>query len=102
VYVPEIPGLSRAYDLKPSRYGLPYENVPLVAKDGTNVHGWLIRPQGIPHNPGGLPHGKDTFLYSHLGLGSFATECIAFGSAWGFSLRREPLPHGRGLTGSPI
>lgn len=66
VYVPEIPGLSRAYDLKPSRYGLPYENVPLVAKDGTNVHGWLIRPQGIPHNPG------PTVLFLQENAGSIA------------------------------
>jgi hypothetical protein len=53
VYVPVIPGLTRTYEIKPSRFNLPYENVPLVAQDGTNVHGWLIRPQGIPHNPGG-------------------------------------------------
>jgi hypothetical protein len=52
VYVPEIPGMSRTYDFKPSRFDLPYENVPLISQDGTNVHGWLIRPAGIPHNPG--------------------------------------------------
>ena len=52
MYVPEIPGMSRTYDFKPSRFDLPYENVPLISQDGTNVHGWLIRPAGIPHNPG--------------------------------------------------
>ena len=46
VYVPVIPGVPRSYPYTPTRFNLWYEDVPLVAKDGTKIHGWLIKPNG--------------------------------------------------------
>mmetsp|Transcript_37388 Transcript_37388/g.71634 ORF Transcript_37388/g.71634 Transcript_37388/m.71634 type:complete len:304 (-) Transcript_37388:463-1374(-) len=48
VYVPIIPGMPREYPFVPSRFGLWYEDVKLVAKDGTKIHGWLVKPAGDP------------------------------------------------------
>lgn len=46
----------REYPFVPSRFGLWYEDVKLVAKDGTKIHGWLVKPAGDPKPLGGLAH----------------------------------------------
>eukprot|EP00238_Polyblepharides_amylifera_P000208 CAMPEP_0196572420 /NCGR_PEP_ID=MMETSP1081-20130531/2483_1 /TAXON_ID=36882 /ORGANISM="Pyramimonas amylifera, Strain CCMP720" /LENGTH=269 /DNA_ID=CAMNT_0041889743 /DNA_START=222 /DNA_END=1031 /DNA_ORIENTATION=+ len=44
VYVPVIPGVGPEYLELPDRYEMWYEDVKLVAEDGTKVHGWMIKP----------------------------------------------------------
>lgn len=74
VYVPMIPGVPRGYQMYPTRFDLWFEDVPLVAEDGTKIHGWLIRPNGDPQpngptvlflqeNAGNISHRMQNVLY---------------------------------------
>ncbi|KAJ0963463.1 hypothetical protein J5N97_028585 [Dioscorea zingiberensis] len=43
VYVPVLPGLTKAYALTPSRLRLTYEDVWLRSSDGVRLHSWFIK-----------------------------------------------------------
>lgn len=43
VYVPVLPGLSRAYTITPSRFHLDYEDVWLHSSDGVRLHAWFLK-----------------------------------------------------------
>ena len=54
LYVPSLPGAPRAlYQFKPERFGLTYEELWLVAKDGVKLHAWLCasRHVGLQRGP---------------------------------------------------
>ncbi|KAL9242145.1 hypothetical protein vseg_016174 [Gypsophila vaccaria] len=43
VYVPVLPGLSKAYPITPARLRLIYEDVWLRSSDGVRLHAWFIK-----------------------------------------------------------
>ena len=43
VYVPVLPGLTKSYQITPSRLRLTYEDVFLHASDGVRLHSWFIK-----------------------------------------------------------
>ncbi|CAM8899698.1 hypothetical protein QQ045_011266 [Rhodiola kirilowii] len=43
VYVPVLPGLSKAYPITPARFRLLYEDVWLRSSDGVRLHAWFIK-----------------------------------------------------------
>lgn len=43
VYVPVLPGLSKAYPITPARLNLIYEDVWLRSSDGVRLHAWFIK-----------------------------------------------------------
>ncbi|MED6149345.1 Alpha/beta hydrolase domain-containing protein wav2 [Stylosanthes scabra] len=43
VYVPVLPGLSKAYAITPSRLRLTYEDIWLTSSDGVRLHAWFIK-----------------------------------------------------------
>ncbi|RYR77231.1 hypothetical protein Ahy_A01g001685 [Arachis hypogaea] len=43
VYVPVLPGLSKAYAITPSRLSLTYEDIWLTSSDGVRLHAWFIK-----------------------------------------------------------
>lgn len=43
LYHPELPSHSRVFVPIPSMYGLPYENIFIRSKDGTQIHLFFIR-----------------------------------------------------------
>lgn len=43
VYVPVLPGLTKAYAITPSRLRLVYEDVWLRSSDGVRLHSWFIK-----------------------------------------------------------
>ncbi|CAA7059023.1 unnamed protein product [Microthlaspi erraticum] len=43
VYVPVLPGLSKAYPITPERLNLNYEDVWLRSSDGVRLHAWFIK-----------------------------------------------------------
>ncbi|XP_038696895.1 alpha/beta hydrolase domain-containing protein WAV2-like isoform X3 [Tripterygium wilfordii] len=43
VYVPVLPGLTKAYPITPSRLRLLYEDVWLRSSDGVRLHAWFIK-----------------------------------------------------------
>ncbi|CAN6478303.1 unnamed protein product [Victoria cruziana] len=43
VYVPVVPGLTKAYPITPARLHLKYEDVCLRSSDGVRLHAWFIK-----------------------------------------------------------
>lgn len=43
VYVPVLPGLTKAYPITPARLRLNYEDVWLRSEDGVRLHAWFIK-----------------------------------------------------------
>lgn len=43
VYVPVLPGLTKAYSITPARLRLTYEDVWLRSSDGVRLHAWFIK-----------------------------------------------------------
>lgn len=43
VYVPVLPGLTKAYPITPARLRLTYEDVWLRSSDGVRLHAWFIK-----------------------------------------------------------
>ena len=67
VYVPSLPGAPRAlYQFKPERFGLTYEELWLVAKDGVRLHAWLCASRHV-----GLQRGP-TVLFFHENAGNIS------------------------------
>ena len=66
VYVPELPGVGKAYPYTPARLHMLYEDVWLKAKDGTKLHCWLIK--NSPDAAGHLPFSCTPFSCSTLQL----------------------------------
>lgn len=64
LYHPDEPG--RAYPELPPAYALPYEDVELVAADGTRLHAWLIL------QPAGAARRGATVAYFHGNAGNIA------------------------------
>eukprot|EP00850_Spirogloea_muscicola_P008434 SM000045S16179 [mRNA] locus=s45:109432:111698:+ [translate_table: standard] len=60
VYVPVVPGLTKAYPFTPARARLQYEDVWLTARDGVRLHAWFLKLQ--PANAGELPVGAHPVL----------------------------------------
>lgn len=42
IYVPVIPGAPRGYVATPTDYGLDFEDIWIRAKDGVNLHAWMV------------------------------------------------------------
>ena len=70
VYVPELPGVGKAYPYTPARLHMLYEDVWLKAKDGTKLHCWLIKnsPDASGHLTLHLPFPRNPFSYSTVQL----------------------------------
>uniref|UniRef100_A0A453B4L0 Serine aminopeptidase S33 domain-containing protein n=1 Tax=Aegilops tauschii subsp. strangulata TaxID=200361 RepID=A0A453B4L0_AEGTS len=70
VYVPVLPGLPRAYPIKPSRLRLIYEDVWLRAADGVRLHSWFLRHSPTCRGP--------TILFFQENAGNIAhrLECV--------------------------
>ncbi|XP_072971346.1 alpha/beta hydrolase domain-containing protein WAV2 isoform X1 [Typha angustifolia] len=51
VYVPELPGLARAYTITPARLRLDYEDVWLHSSDGVRLHSWFIKHSPARRGP---------------------------------------------------
>ncbi|KAI0516270.1 hypothetical protein KFK09_008942 [Dendrobium nobile] len=64
VYVPVLPGLSRAYTITPSRFHLDYEDVWLRSSDGVRLHAWFLK-----HSP---PVLGPTILFFQENAGNIA------------------------------
>ncbi|KAF6152361.1 hypothetical protein GIB67_006015 [Kingdonia uniflora] len=43
VYVPVLPGMTKAYPITPARLHLEYEDVWLTSSDGVRLHSWFIK-----------------------------------------------------------
>lgn len=43
VYVPVLPGLTKAYPITPARFRLFYEDVWLRSSDGVRLHAWFVK-----------------------------------------------------------
>ena len=69
IYLPVIPGdkFGRAYPALPDRYNLPYEDVWMVAADGTRLHGWLML-----QTRSGASSSVPTLLFLHENAGNIA------------------------------
>ena len=89
LYYPELP--SRAIEATPAAFGLPFENVHLLAADGTRLHGWFVRassPRGtllFSHgNAGNIGHRLDSIRQLHsLGLNVLIYDYRGFGESEG-------------------
>jgi fermentation-respiration switch protein FrsA (DUF1100 family) len=50
----------------PSDVGLDYENVDLIAADGINLHGWLLKPKGELKGSVYFLHGNAENISTHI------------------------------------
>jgi uncharacterized protein len=57
---------SRVIEIKPDRFGLPFEDVYITAEDGVKINGWLIKH----------PSAKSTMLFFHGNAGNISDRLI--------------------------
>lgn len=77
VYVPVLPGLTKAYPFTPARLRLAYEDVWLTSSDGVRLHAWFIKL--YPDCRGLII--RDPFFFSRLRLPfSVLLSFLMFGS----------------------
>jgi len=56
----------KAYLQTPSAYALPYENIELVAEDGTKLHAWFLPTREKPRGSVLYLHGNAENISSHI------------------------------------
>jgi len=94
VYVPVIPGVPKGYPYTPKRFGLWYENIKLIAKDGVKIHGWLIKSHAdrkgptivfLQENAGNIAHRMENVmqLIARLNVNVFILSYRGYGESEG-------------------
>ncbi len=82
---------TRALEATPHDWGLAFEDVELVASDGTPLHGWLIPHPGARHtllffhgNAGNISHRGDSIaIFNRLGLSVLIIDYRGYGRSAG-------------------
>jgi uncharacterized protein len=89
LYYPELP--TRVIEATPAAIGLSYEDVHLIAADGTRLHGWFA-PATVPRgtllfnhgNAGNISHRLDSVALFHaLGLNVLIYDYRGYGESEG-------------------
>ncbi len=68
LYHPSIP--AREYSTYPNEYLMEYEDVEIVADDGTKLHAWLIKQAA------NASRAAATFVYFHGNAGNIGDRCV--------------------------
>ena len=89
LYYPQLP--TRNIEVTPAEFGLAFENVQLIAEDGTQLHGWFVPASDsrgtllFNHgNAGNISHRIDSVeLFHSLGLNVLIYDYRGFGESEG-------------------